>query len=60
MPDLTTRPAATPAPTAPHTSAPRASRASLGIAAGASAQVCVGGSVAISGVLAGAPLYTAE
>ncbi len=30
------------------------------MAAGAAAQVCVGGSVAVSGVLAGAPLYTAE
>jgi drug/metabolite transporter (DMT)-like permease len=38
----------------------RPARASAGIAAGAAAQVCVGGSVAISGVLAGAPLYTAE
>ena len=48
---------ATPAPAAPGT---RPSRASAGIAAGAGAQLCVGGSVAISGVLAGAPLYTAE
>jgi len=30
------------------------------VAAGAAAQVCVGGSVAVSGVLAGAPMYTAE
>ena len=30
------------------------------MAAGATAQLCVGGSVAVSGVLAGAPLYTAE
>jgi drug/metabolite transporter (DMT)-like permease len=32
----------------------------LGVAAGASAMVCVGGSVAVSSVLAGAPVYTAE
>jgi drug/metabolite transporter (DMT)-like permease len=56
------RPAVTPAPAAPDPAAPgaRPSRASAGIAAGAGAQLCVGGSVAISGVLAGAPLYTAE
>jgi drug/metabolite transporter (DMT)-like permease len=32
----------------------------LDVAAGASAMVCVGGSVAVSSVLAGAPVYTAE
>jgi drug/metabolite transporter (DMT)-like permease len=31
-----------------------------GVAAGAAAMVCVGGSVAVSGVLASAPFYTAE
>ena len=32
----------------------------LGVAAGAAAMVCVGGSVAVSSVLAGAPVFTAE
>jgi drug/metabolite transporter (DMT)-like permease len=36
------------------------SRPALGIASGAAAMACVGGSVAVSGVLAGAPFYTAE
>lgn len=43
--------------------APRAAPARgvpLGVAAGASGMVCVGGSVAISSVLAGTPLFTAE
>jgi drug/metabolite transporter (DMT)-like permease len=44
----------------PATIPARAPRAWTGVAAGAAAQVCVGGSVAVSGVLAGAPLYTAE
>ena len=34
--------------------------AALGVAAGATAMVCVGGSVAVSSVLAGAPVFTAE
>jgi drug/metabolite transporter (DMT)-like permease len=32
----------------------------VGVAAGSAAMVCVGGSVAVSSVLAGAPVYTAE
>ena len=32
----------------------------VGVAAGATAMVCVGGSVAVSSVLAGAPVFTAE
>lgn len=47
----------------PLTAVPRAEPARgapLGVAAGASGMVCVGGSVAVSSVLAGAPLYTAE
>src|SRR5580658_9464279 len=32
----------------------------VGAAAGAGAMICVGGSVAVSGVLAGAPVFTAE
>jgi drug/metabolite transporter (DMT)-like permease len=32
----------------------------IGVAAGATAMVCVGGSVAVSSVLAGTPVYTAE
>ncbi len=38
----------------------RMPRAWAAVAAGAAAQVFVGGSVAVSGVLAGAPMYTAE
>ncbi len=34
--------------------------AAFGVAAGATAMVCVGGSVAVSSVLAGAPVFTAE
>ena len=34
--------------------------AAAGVAAGSAAMVCVGGSVAVSSVLAGAPVYTAE
>jgi drug/metabolite transporter (DMT)-like permease len=46
-----TSPAAAPAP----------SRGTLlGVATGAAAMVCVGGSVAVSSVLAGAPVFTAE
>jgi drug/metabolite transporter (DMT)-like permease len=40
--------------TAPHRGA------AIGVAAGSAAMVCVGGSVAVSSVLAGAPVYTAE
>src|ERR1700722_8277510 len=36
------------------------SRSAVGIASGAGAMACVGGSVAVSGVLAGAPFCTAE
>ena len=44
---------------APATAAP--SRGTLlGVATGATAMVCVGGSVAVSSLLAGAPVYTAE
>src|SRR5206468_1315900 len=32
----------------------------LGVATGATAMVCVGGSVAVSSLLAGAPVFTAE
>jgi len=32
----------------------------IGVAAGSAAMICVGGSVAVSSVLAGAPVYTAE
>jgi drug/metabolite transporter (DMT)-like permease len=35
-------------------------RGAIGVAAGSAAMVCVGGSVAVSSVLAGAPVYTAE
>jgi drug/metabolite transporter (DMT)-like permease len=49
----------TDAPTAAATSAP--SRGTLlGVATGATAMVCVGGSVAVSSLLAGAPVFTAE
>ena len=34
--------------------------ATVGVASGATAMVCVGGSVAVSSVLAGAPVFTAE
>jgi len=34
--------------------------AGAGVAAGTAAMICVGGSVAVSGVLAGAPVFTAE
>ena len=40
--------------TAPHRGA------AIGVAAGSAAMVCAGGSVAVSSVLAGAPVYTAE
>jgi len=51
--------AATPPAANAATSAP--SRGTLlGVAAGATAMVCVGGSVAVSSLLAGAPVYTAE
>jgi len=39
---------------------PAASSPGRGIAAGAGGMVCVGGSVAVSSVLAGAPVFTAE
>jgi drug/metabolite transporter (DMT)-like permease len=45
-------------PAAPHASPPAG--AAIGVAAGAAAMVCVGGSVAVSSVLAGAPVFTAE
>ena len=47
-------PAAVPAASAPNRGA------FLGVATGATAMVCVGGSVAVSSVLAGAPVFTAE
>jgi drug/metabolite transporter (DMT)-like permease len=40
--------------------APEARRTAGGVLAGTGAMVCVGGSVAVSGVLAGGPLLTAE
>lgn len=46
------------APVAPNTAPHRG--AAIGVAAGSAAMVCVGGSVAVSSVLAGAPVYTAE
>jgi len=50
-----------PAITAPHIEAAKPRRGTtIGVAAGATAMVCVGGSVAVSSVLAGAPVYTAE
>ena len=49
------------AATAPHTVATTAARPALaGVAAGTGAMICVGGSVAVSGVLAHAPVFTAE
>jgi drug/metabolite transporter (DMT)-like permease len=46
---------------APDTIGPAPPRgAAIGVAAGSAAMVCVGGSVAVSSVLAGAPVYTAE
>jgi len=45
----------------PNPAPPRPARASrLGVAAGAGGMVCVGGSVAVSSVLAGQPLLTAQ
>src|SRR5512142_1103805 len=45
----------------PRGAAPRLhSGATAGVATGATAMVCVGGSVAVSSVLAGAPVFTAE
>ena len=41
-------------------SAPPRRGPAIGVAAGATAMVCVGGSVAVSSVLAGAPVFTAE
>ena len=40
--------------------APRPPGTAVGVAAGSAAMVCVGGSVAVSSVLAGTPVYTAE
>jgi drug/metabolite transporter (DMT)-like permease len=53
------QPGATPAPRPGATPAPRRGGA-LGVATGSTAMVCVGGSVAVSSVLAGAPVFTAE
>src|SRR5579862_7766925 len=48
-------------PTPPATAPPAAARPALaGIATGTGAMTCVGGSVAVSGVLAHAPVFTAE
>src|SRR5579862_5613107 len=50
-----------PAPTATAQGLPGGAQPLLvGAAAGAGAMICVGGSVAVSGVLAGAPVFTAE
>ena len=56
-----TPPAAAPGgvPPAAMSAAPRRGPA-IGVAAGATAMVCVGGSVAVSSVLAGTPVFTAE
>ena len=52
---------AAPAPAAPAPATLAPSRGTLlGVATGATAMVCVGGSVAVSSLLAGAPVYTAE
>jgi drug/metabolite transporter (DMT)-like permease len=49
------------AATAPPATATAAARPALaGVAAGTGAMICVGGSVAVSGVLAHAPVFTAE
>ena len=54
-------PEAPEAPEAPATANTAPHRgAAIGVAAGSAAMVCVGGSVAVSSVLAGAPVYTAE
>jgi len=68
-PAPTARPAA-PAPTArpvapartagPAAASPPARPAMAGVAAGTGAMICVGGSVAVSGVLSRAPVFTAE
>jgi drug/metabolite transporter (DMT)-like permease len=56
-----TAPRATAAPAAAPATAPAAARPALaGVATGTGAMVCVGGSVAVSGVLAHAPVFTAE
>src|SRR6202162_6106630 len=53
--------AATALATGPASAAPAAARPALaGVATGTGAMVCVGGSVAVSGVLAHAPVFTAE
>src|SRR5208282_4454785 len=59
--DVPAVPAAAPAvpAAAPLAEAPTRGTAA-GVAAGATAMVCVGGSVAVSSVLAGAPVFTAE
>ena len=55
------RPSAAPASPGPAAPAgPSAPHLGPGLAAGAGAMICVGGSVAVSGVLAGAPAFTAE
>ena len=51
-------PAGLPVPPGPPVSPPGG--AAIGVAAGSAAMVCVGGSVAVSSVLAGAPVFTAE
>src|SRR5579863_10475586 len=50
----------TPAIPVPAAVGPPARQLGPGVAAGAGAMICVGGSVAVSGVLAGAPAFTAE
>jgi len=49
-----------PASTIPYPVPIRGPRSMFGVASGAGAMVCVGGSVAVSGVLASAPFYLAE
>jgi drug/metabolite transporter (DMT)-like permease len=60
-PDVLDRAPSAAAPSGPATGTPGASRPPLlGAVAGAGAMTCVGGSVAVSGVLARAPVFTAE
>src|SRR5271170_1115063 len=65
-PAAATPAAATPAAATPAAATPAAATATagrpavVGIATGTGAMICVGGSVAVSGVLAHAPVFTAE
>ena len=59
-PDIPAGPAARALPEVHDSPGASPGGAGLGVAAGSAAMVCVGGSVAVSSVLAGAPVYTAE